>query len=377
MVIRLSNIDVKNNYSETIPLLSVVMPVHNPHQYLTICLDSVLQQTFYDYELIAIDDASTDNSYNILMEYAKNDHRLKVLHNEKSIGAASTRNRGLHEASGKYIIFLDADDYFELDYFEQMMLRITSADADVALCPILVRDELDKTEEAKPKDYKKLVEFFKTPFHASDYNNKIFYVMPYAPFNKVIRRDMLIEEKIEFQDLKNSNDLYFGIMSIAVAKSIVYLPKPYIHYRYNTGTQISTNRHKEPMCRCYAFQKIYKELIKRCLWDKFSKMYHDLAVSTVFYAIRESNEYERVMEFIKKNDGDNLGILNLKRDDFLLMSSYARYRILFYGNHAMLGNISDIIFFFIKTFMRGELSVLYCLAGRCVESGIKKFKDNK
>lgn len=374
MVIRLLNIDVKNNYLETTPLLSVVMPVHNPHQYLPICLDSVLQQTFCDYELIAIDDASTDNSYNVLMEYAKHDHRLKVLHNEKSIGAASTRNRGLHESSGKYIIFLDADDFFELDYFEQMMLSITSADADVALCPILVRDEQDKIEEVKPKDYKKLASFFKTPFHSSDYNNKIFYVMPYAPFNKIIRRDMLIEEKIEFQDLKNSNDLYFGIMSVAVAKSIVYLPKPYIHYRYNTGTQISTNRHKEPMCRCYAFQKLYEELLKRRLWDKFSRMYHDLVVLTLFSAIRESKEYERVMEFIKKNNGNNLGILNLKRDDFSLISSYARYRIMFYGNHAMLGNISDIIVFFIKTFMCGEFSVLYCLAGRYVESAIQKLK---
>lgn len=134
------------------PLLSVVMPVHNPGKYLRPCLDSVLNQTFRDFELIAIDDKSTDDSYMILQEYAGHETRMCVCANESNFGAARTRNRGLTMAQGEYIIFLDADDYFDSSYFEEMMNAILKSDSDVVISPVWWRDETTKKERLVPKN---------------------------------------------------------------------------------------------------------------------------------------------------------------------------------------------------------------------------------
>ena len=103
----------KQTNIERIMTLSVVIPVYNPQKYLINCLDSVLNQSFNNFELIIVNDASTDDSIQIINQYSKKDDRIKVFNNLEHQGAAYSRNIGLKAASGKYIIFLDADDFFE------------------------------------------------------------------------------------------------------------------------------------------------------------------------------------------------------------------------------------------------------------------------
>jgi len=93
--------------------VSIVIPVYNIEKYLPICLDSIINQTFTDFEVICVNDGSKDNSLKILEEYAKRDFRIKVISQENG-GSGSARNNGLKNAQGKYIQFLDGDDYFEL-----------------------------------------------------------------------------------------------------------------------------------------------------------------------------------------------------------------------------------------------------------------------
>ena len=94
------------------PKISVIVPVYNVEQYLRICLDSILAQTFQDFEIICINDGSTDNSLKILEEYKQLDDRLVILTQTQS-GAAIARNNGIKQAKGEYIQFLDSDDYVE------------------------------------------------------------------------------------------------------------------------------------------------------------------------------------------------------------------------------------------------------------------------
>ena len=94
--------------------VSVVIPVYNVEGYLEECLDSVINQTLEDIEIICINDGSTDNSLEILEEYAKKDNRIKIL-NQENQGISATRNNGLKICKGKYICFLDSDDYLELN----------------------------------------------------------------------------------------------------------------------------------------------------------------------------------------------------------------------------------------------------------------------
>lgn len=350
--------------SRNTPLLSVVMPVHNPHQYLSPCIESVLQQTFKDFELITIDDASSDDSYAILQEYAKRDKRMQVLQNEQPLGAAPTRNRGLHIASGKYIIFLDADDFFELDFFEKMLSAIESAKADVAICAILLRDEYFGNEVVvNANNSSELEKLLNKPFHPSDFHNKVFYCTQVAPFNKIIRKEFLLEKRIEFQNISNCNDVYFGVMTLAEASKIVYLSKPFIHYRSNTGCQISTNRFKKPLCICHAYQKIREELIARGLWKTFYQMYYDRVVREIHSVVQQTREPEILLEYIHGEDGKALGLRNLQRCDFSSIRTYGLYQVLFYGKKAIMGDIPDIIACLVRSIRKGDIFVPYWILG--------------
>ena len=301
----------KQTNIERIMTLSVVIPVYNPQKYLINCLDSVLNQSFNNFELIIVNDASTDDSIQIINQYSKKDDRIKVFNNLEHQGAAYSRNIGLKAASGKYIIFLDADDFFELDFFENMISAIESAKADIAICGFFWRDERYGTDLALPLNLDLLKKIFISHFSPSDFNCKIFYDLPFAPFNKLIRRDILLENNIYFQNIANCNDVYFGVMSTAVSKRVVFVPKTFIHYRYNTGSQISTNRYKNPLCICYAFQKIREDFLARGIWNKYCQMYlknanHFLIICScmIKIAFRSAQKTNYLLQFILFIDMD-------------------------------------------------------------------------
>lgn len=113
--------------------ISIIMPIYNSALYLRPCLDSIINQTLTDFEFICINDGSTDNSLNILTEYANRDTRLKIL-NKKNSGAADCRNLGLSEATGQYCIFLDSDDLFSPYLLEKLYSQIYNVDADICFC---------------------------------------------------------------------------------------------------------------------------------------------------------------------------------------------------------------------------------------------------
>ena len=109
------------------PLISIIIPVYNAEKYLNQCIDSIITQTYSDWELILVDDGSTDSSGIICDEYAKNDNRIKVVHKHNG-GASSARNKGLDIAEGGYIAFIDADDYVEESYLSKFVENIGKAD---------------------------------------------------------------------------------------------------------------------------------------------------------------------------------------------------------------------------------------------------------
>lgn len=113
--------------------ISVIIPVYNVEQYLPACLDSLLSQSYRELEILLIDDGSTDSSGAICDEYAKKDYRIRVIH-QKNGGAANAKNTGLRAATGKYLTFLDSDDYLEPDAYKYMLNRMKETGADVVQC---------------------------------------------------------------------------------------------------------------------------------------------------------------------------------------------------------------------------------------------------
>ena len=117
------------------PEISVIVPVYKVEKYIHKCIDSILAQTFTDFEVILVDDGSPDSCGEICDEYSKQDMRIQVIHKQNG-GLSDARNVGMRYASGKYVIFIDSDDYIELDMFEYMHNNIQKSDADMATCGI-------------------------------------------------------------------------------------------------------------------------------------------------------------------------------------------------------------------------------------------------
>lgn len=115
-------------------IVSIIIPVYNSELFLTRCLDSVINQTYKNLEIIIVEDGSSDNSLNICKKYEKKDNRVKVLLNGSNEGMAFSRNKALDNATGEYITFIDSDDYVELDYIETLYNLIKEDDYDVSIC---------------------------------------------------------------------------------------------------------------------------------------------------------------------------------------------------------------------------------------------------
>lgn len=129
---------MENNRNE--PLVSVIMPVYNAERFVAAAIESVLAQTMADLKLWVIDDGSTDNSLPICMEYAARDKRVHILRNSSNSGVAKTRNRGISQATGAYIAFLDSDDVWHPEKLCMQLELLKSTGSDIAYCSYAIID---------------------------------------------------------------------------------------------------------------------------------------------------------------------------------------------------------------------------------------------
>ena len=113
-------------------LISIIVPIYNVEKYLKKCIDSIINQTYKNLEIILVDDGSPDNCGKICDEYAKKDNRIKVIHKENG-GVSSARNVGVENATGEYIGFVDSDDYIEKDMYEVLINNLKKENADISI----------------------------------------------------------------------------------------------------------------------------------------------------------------------------------------------------------------------------------------------------
>ncbi len=121
------------------PKISIIIPCFNVEKYLSRCLDSIINQTFKDLEIICIDDASSDNTVKILEEYAKKDNRIKVIL-QSHAGQSVARNKGLKIISGQYVSFIDSDDWVDIEYYEHLISIAEQHDADIVVSGMKIVD---------------------------------------------------------------------------------------------------------------------------------------------------------------------------------------------------------------------------------------------
>ena len=222
--------------------ISIIIPIHNVEKYLRVCLESILNQTFQDFEIICVDDGSTDKSLEILHEYKRKDDRFVILQQRHS-GAGAARNSGIKLARGKYIQFLDADDYFEATLLEEMYDHAEKFDADLTICSSKNVDCEGNITATKSPNFPINVD--KIPmnkvFNKEDFKDEIFCLLIPVVWNKLIRKSFLEENHFEFPPLEIYEDIAFIHSLVISAKKIVAFNKELVNYRFNRpGSLVST-----------------------------------------------------------------------------------------------------------------------------------------
>jgi len=221
------------------PKVSVIVPVYNAEKYLQECVDSILNQTLFDLELILVDDGSTDSSPALCDQYAAQDARVKVIHKPNG-RAASARNAGLRTATGEYVAFVDSDDWISPDMYEKML----QTGADVTLCDY-VRFQGEK--EVPFTQPNVAAGFYnKTQIRAKIYPylvmDGIEYPITISNCVMLIKRDIIARDQLSYrEDILISEDAPFGSEVLYCADSFAYLKgERFYHYRMTEGSASKT-----------------------------------------------------------------------------------------------------------------------------------------
>ncbi len=180
------------------PKISVVIPVYNAEKYLRECLDSVVNQTLNDIEIICVNDGSTDNSLKILEEYTSQDNRIKIINKENG-GVHTARNIGMEKTKtcGDYTIFLDADDFFDLRMFEKLYNKAIETNCDIVACETYDYDDVTKEIAIHNSLRKETFPEFKKIFSCKDC--KTLNIINPAPWNKIIKTDFFERNRIKIR----------------------------------------------------------------------------------------------------------------------------------------------------------------------------------
>lgn len=202
--------------------LSIIIPVYNAEKYLHNCIESVLNQSILDYEVILVDDGSTDNSLSICEGYCESDKRVHVIHQENK-GVSAARNVGLNYAGGEYIGFIDADDEATKKMYEQMISLADKTNSDIVICDVMSifpdgRLVEDDTITDLPES---------TVLYRHDLSVSILKEMAGAVWRCIYRTSFLKEHCIEFPvGLKISEDRIFNLYAMGYASKIAYVKEP-------------------------------------------------------------------------------------------------------------------------------------------------------
>lgn len=282
---------------EQTPKVSVIIPVYNAEKYLRQCLDSVVNQTLREIEIICVDDGSTDGSLAILREYEAADSRVKVL-TQKNQYAGVARNNGMAAAQGKYFAFWDADDFFELDTLQLEYEHCEKYHADICLCGADKYDELAGRFDPAPW-WLNTKNIESSTFSLETNPKDIFQVTNMAPWTKLFSAHFIEKCHLQFQALPRANDVYFSMVALALAKRIVTLNRNLIHYRVGISTNLQSNNYASPLTFCKALSAVKNELKDKGVFDAAYESFRNTALSLFSYNLRKVKHNQKAFDELR------------------------------------------------------------------------------
>ena len=251
------------------PKLSIIVPVYNTEIYLKECLDSIINQTFKDIEIIIINDCSPDNSESIILEYQQKDPRIKYIKHEKNLGLGGARNTGITNAAGKWIAFVDSDDYIDLNTYKTMLSLMGTHQANLGVFSVINFDDITKEETYDP--------FFDCDIDAlttTDHQN-FDKSKNVTACTKIFRRSDIINNNLTFPEHLKHEDEEFWFKYVAMVEpSVIGSNKKCYHYRQRANSimgqrEVSRKDIPQIYLNIYSFlqQNKKEELYRQCFLE--------------------------------------------------------------------------------------------------------------
>lgn len=277
----------------TKPQLSVIVTCYNNAKYLPTCLDALLAQTLPDIEIICVDDASTDDSVKILQKYKKRDPRIRLILLDENQGVSIARNRALAAAKTKYIMFCDADDYYDPTMCEKMYQAITENHTDLAICGIEI------TYHAHPEMKISDDNYYSLKYQGLQLvNDELILKTDLAPTNKIFRRSLLEKYHLTFPAGLHFEDAYFCTAYLCISHTIFFVNERLYHYiRHQNSTMSQTWSDSETDFAIEHLQiafRLYDFLAEHDLAESKNDLFWQIFYLYEFFALENSKSRERV-----------------------------------------------------------------------------------
>jgi glycosyltransferase involved in cell wall biosynthesis len=248
---------------KSVPLISVIVPVYNAQHYLGECLDSIINQTFKDIEIICVNDGATDSSVKILTEYARKDPRITII-SQKNKGPATARNVGLKASKGKYISFVDSDDRIDAKTFASAISFLEDG-LDLVIFQVNVFGE-----------HKSMQKYFRTSFQGKlNMCGDIIVNSQVSSCNKIYKKDIIDKYKISFPDGLFYEDNAFHWKYLMHARNAYFLPEKFYNYRIrkNSTMDMTKSRLLNVSDHFWVCLEIFEYMKKYNLLEKYSSSF--------------------------------------------------------------------------------------------------------
>lgn len=272
------------------PKISAIVPVYNVEEYLSRCLDSLIEQTLQDIEIICVNDGSTDNCAQILEEYSNKDERIKVV-TQKNMGISIARNEGVKISTGEYISFIDSDDWVDKDFYEKLYNAALETNADVAAAGIY----------RISKKYKYKILKFKKSTYTQDFTEKLQLCdIPDSCFvwNKLYKKEALLNSDLKFVPGVVYEDILYTPQVLFYTKGLVTVPDTYYYYFRHKNTIVTQNNSKAKQDRENSVKKLKAFLLERNIdvskWETKVKKFRLFGL-TLFKIITKGEEVKYVL----------------------------------------------------------------------------------